>query len=580
MQFNKGGIMTVLRPWQKTALQKAIHWFLNVGKHRQFLMNAAPGAGKTLASISIANELIKKNEIDRVIIIAPRTEVVDQFAVDFKNYTGRFMSKVTKSDGDLSQLGTDICATWNALVGLKDAMQAVCQNSRVLVICDEHHHAAIDAAWGEGADKSFTDARFVLILTGTPVRSDNKQSIWLDTNNSGLINHPDDGTYTLTYGEAIDLGYCNPVTIHRHEGNFSVSIGTDVYQISSKNPAALAQHKKIPALQRALDFYKLVCTPQYQTDNITPNMSGYQATMIREAHAKLMDLRKRMSNAGGLIIAPTIDVANYMADLVSRIQGGKRPMVVHSQQPNSGQRIKAFRNNNHTWIVSVNMISEGVDIKRLRVLVYLPYAKTELAFRQAVGRIVRKYDDQDHTRGYVVMPSLNILEDYARRIEEEMPNSVGMTKPPSQKKTKTCPKCSHTCGILDKVCDTCGHEFKSVGNPRPEVFKTCDACGTLNPTSATSCNSCGKSFAPTIAMRLIDALRTGAIIRGMDLSETEVQVSEQMADKMRDSIFKSCDEKLKKVVALLPEESWSRLATIVAQAQQKKANKKNKGRNR
>ena len=52
-------------------------------------------------------------------------------------------------------------------------------------------------------------------------------------------------------------------------------------------------------------------------------MSGYQATMIREAHAKLMDLRKRMSNAGGLIIAPTIDVANYMADLVSRIQGGK-----------------------------------------------------------------------------------------------------------------------------------------------------------------------------------------------------------------------------------------------------------------
>ena len=81
------------------------------------------------------------------------------------------------------------------------------------------------------------------------------------------------------------------------------------------------------------------------------------------------------------------------------------------------------------------MISEGVDIKRLRVLVYLPYA-AELAFRQAVGRIVRKYDDQDHTRGYVVMPSLNVLEDYARRIEEEMPNSVGPTKPPSQKGQK------------------------------------------------------------------------------------------------------------------------------------------------
>ena len=40
--------------------------------------------------------------------------------------------------------------------------------------------------------------------------------------------------------------------------------------------------------------------------------------------------------------------------------------------------------------------------------------------------------------------------------------------------------------------------------------------------------------------------RTGAIIRGMDLSEAEVQVSEQMADKMRDSIFKSCDGEAQK----------------------------------
>ena len=568
-----------LRPWQARAISKCKNWFL-VDKNKRFLINAAPGSGKTICATVIAKELIEKEAIERVIVIAPTKEVVKQWADEFKFVTGRHMTKITGSNQGFEDYGVDLCATWQSIQGLLDGFQAICKKFKTVVICDEHHHAAVEAVWGEGAFGAFNEATYSIILTGTPIRSDGKDTVWFETGRNNTIEHPEEGSFTLTYGEAVDLEYCRPITFHRHEGNFSVSIGTDVYQISSKNPAALAQHKKIPALQRALDFYKLVCTPQYQTDNITPNMSGYQATMIREAHIKLMDLRKRMSNAGGLIIAPTIDVANYMADLVSRIQGGKRPMVVHSQQPNSGQRIKAFRNNNHTWIVSVNMISEGVDIKRLRVLVYLPYAKTELAFRQAVGRIVRKYDDQDHTRGYVVMPSLNILEDYARRIEEEMPNSVRMTKPPSQKKTKTCPKCSHTCGILDKVCDTCGHEFKSVGNPRPEVFKTCDACGTLNPTSATSCNSCGKSFVPTIAMRLIDALRTGAIIRGMDLSETEVQVSEQMADKMRDSIFKSCDEKLKKVVALLPEESWSRLATIVAQAQQKKANKKNKGRNR
>jgi hypothetical protein len=50
------------------------------------------------------------------------------------------------------------------------------------------------------------------------------------------------------------------------------------------------------------------------------------------------------------------------------------------------------------WIASVAMISEGVDIKRFRVLMYLPNALTELAFRQAIGRVVRSIGPTDDTR--------------------------------------------------------------------------------------------------------------------------------------------------------------------------------------
>jgi hypothetical protein len=39
---------------------------------------------------------------------------------------------------------------------------------------------------------------------------------------AGAIDQPEAGTYTLTYGEAVDLGYCRPVTFHRHEGKFTV----------------------------------------------------------------------------------------------------------------------------------------------------------------------------------------------------------------------------------------------------------------------------------------------------------------------------------------------------------------------
>ncbi|HOG51792.1 MAG TPA: hypothetical protein PKY10_14470, partial [Lentisphaeria bacterium] len=88
---------------------------------------------------------------------APRAEVVNQWADDFRQVTGRYMSKVTAQDGDIHRLGLDVCATWAAIQGLQDALQALCRAARVLVICDEHHHAAVQAVWGEGADSAFAD---------------------------------------------------------------------------------------------------------------------------------------------------------------------------------------------------------------------------------------------------------------------------------------------------------------------------------------------------------------------------------------------------------------------------------------
>ena len=104
-------------------------------------------------------------------------------------------------------------------------------------------------------------------------------------------------------------------------------------------------------------------------------------------HSKEDEMRMRMPHAG-LITAHNIEMANYMADLLAIIEG-ERPFVVHNQISRADQNIKAFKTSTNRWLVSVGMVSEGVDIPRLRVLVYLPYARTELAFRQAMGRVVQ-----------------------------------------------------------------------------------------------------------------------------------------------------------------------------------------------
>lgn len=551
-----------LRNWQVEALNKALAWLLPAGGDRHFIINAAPGSGKTIAACTIAQELIARGEIDRVVVIAPRAEVVNQWSADFQRVTGRFMSKVTGSDGDIEALGIDVCSTWSAVQGLLDGFQAICNSSRTLVICDEHHHAAVEAAWGSSADSAFAPAKHVLVLTGTPVRSDGEKSVWLAYDDAGAIDHPQEGTYTLTYGEAVDLGYCRPVTFHKHEGRFTVDLdGGESVEVASHHPADLTKElKRIPGLQSALDFYRLACTAQYEADGSTPLLSGYQATMLEWGSQKLDDLRLRMPNAGGLVIAPNIEMAEYMARLIEMIEG-EAPSIVHSQMNNPDARIRAFRNTNKRWVVSVAMISEGVDIKRLRVLVHLPNALTELAFRQAIGRVVRTQGHDDDTRAYVVMPCTEIFEKYARQIENEM--SPGKRKNPGTPKTKKCPACHTECDINATECECCGHQFPERGGLH---FKACADCGALNPVAATNCHSCGTSFGTSFTLSLDEALRTGAIVRGMELDEHEVTAGEALAAPMRERILKSGDSTLIRVYRMLPDESLARFLDIAAGA--------------
>jgi superfamily II DNA or RNA helicase len=551
-----------LRQWQAKALNKALNWLVVERQDRHFLINAAPGAGKTVAACAIAKALIELNEIDRVVVIAPRAEVVNQWAKDFRDVTDRFMTKVTGRDHDVESYEMDVCATWCAVQGLLDALQAVCRSSRVLVICDEHHHAAVQAAWGEGTDTAFADATFALVLTGTPIRTDGLRSVWLAYDDAGAINHPEAGTYTLTYGEAVELGYCRPITFHRHEGKFTVDLeGGNVIHVSGHDSATLTPElKRIPGLQRALDWYRLARTPQYQSDGQTPRLDGYQATMIAAGGQKLTELRERMPDAGGLVIAPRIEMAEYMATLIEMVEGEK-PFLVHSDTPNPESKIKAFRNTNKRWIVSVGMISEGVDIKRLRVLVYLPCALTELAFRQAVGRIVRSKGPNDDTRAYVVMPSCETFDSYARRVEAEMPRGVREEATVVRPRKKLCPACHTKNELSETTCQNCGHQFLASDQVQ---LKSCSNCEALNPNSATSCQSCGAAFSSSFALTLDEALREGAIVRGMDLTEEDVRLGEEIAGPVRERILESGDEHLVRYLRLLPEESFGRLKSILA----------------
>jgi superfamily II DNA or RNA helicase len=94
-------------------------------------------------------------------------------------------------------------------------------------------------------------------------------------------------------------------------------------------------------------------------------------------------------------------------------------MVVTSDDPGASAAIGRFGAGAQRWLVSVLMVSEGVDIPRLRVGVYATAARTELFFRQVVGRFIRRTRAPAEQMSHLLMPADPALKVLATRIEEE-----------------------------------------------------------------------------------------------------------------------------------------------------------------
>lgn len=94
-------------------------------------------------------------------------------------------------------------------------------------------------------------------------------------------------------------------------------------------------------------------------------------------------------------------------------------------------------------------------------------------------------------------------------------------------------------------------------------MRGCPDCGALNPITAGTCHACGASLTSTFSLTLDEALRAGAIVRGMDIDEDEVRHAEEIAPEVRDRVLRSGDQKLVKILRVLPDESWARLREIL-----------------
>jgi superfamily II DNA or RNA helicase len=359
------------------------------------LISAAPGAGKTRPSLEFARRQLQAKAIDSVVIACPTAPLIRQWARAAHELG---VNLAPDANSPKPPPGFHGVSVTYARVAKAPRRWANAIPRRTLVIADEAHHLGQDLAWGESFNTAFAQAPRWLLLSGTPFRSDAAPIPGVSYDSDG--NSIPDVSYS--YADAMLDGVCRPVAFVAYDGTLSWRSGDDVIESSFETVLSTREASR-----------------RYRTAISTELPDGLPR-ILEEADAKLREIRSNgHRDAAGLVIAADSDHARRIAKLLHEATG-RVPVVVLHAEARAAAKLAAFKDARDPWIVAVNMVSEGVDIPRLRVGVYATAAKTPLVFRQIVGRFVRTITERTAEASWLYIPADPILRDHAATIESEL----------------------------------------------------------------------------------------------------------------------------------------------------------------
>ncbi len=380
-----------LRAWQLDAFA---HW--SATRDRDSLIVATPGAGKTRFAARLVHSLLHSGAVQRALIVVPREHLKSQVALSLAehgiNVDYRFSNAVKR-------LAPDMHGAVVSYQQVAFAPRVFRELTRVptVVVLDEIHHAGDSATWGQALREAFEVAEFRIAMSGTPFRSDGTPIPFVRYVEGASV-----PAYAYDYTSALRDGVCRPL-VFPLQGGVAEWVSHDGKIVSASFETAL-ETKRLESerLRTAL------------------TQESWIGDVMQKAHAKLVELRAQgHADAGGLAIAMNQQHARFLADVLQR-RTGVTPAIVVSEDEDASRRIKLFARSRDPWIVAVHMVSEGVDIPRLRVGVFGSNVNTEMYFRQFCGRFVRAGDPTVQQQAFVYLPDDPKLRNLAARITADV----------------------------------------------------------------------------------------------------------------------------------------------------------------
>ncbi|QLK45264.1 diguanylate cyclase [Vibrio owensii] len=393
----------MLRPWQIECAKNALQKFR--GNRQHFFCQATPGSGKTVLAATVASRLLNDDMVDLVLCFSPSLTVSEGIKKTFSQTLN------CTFNGGLGSIGQSL--TYQSIQFLSDEFWETLRNHRVFVVFDEIHHcsgAELENAnvWGQQVLTKIQGlATYTLAMSGTPWRSDSLPIVM------GEYSDPDgrllvDFQYTLK--QAIDDGVCRAPNI----------VLVDNEQLS------VCSSEKVESFSSIIEMLKQT-KASYQS--VIHNQEAMEY-LLGLGCDRLEKVRIDVPNAGGLVVAASVQHAQAIKDILS-LKFGQTVSIVTYRHEEPLAEIDRYRQSDSQWIVSVGMISEGTDIPRLQVCCHMSSVKTELYFRQVLGRILRIDSSMAQQAWLFTFAEQNLIQ-FAERIEDDIPESclyVNMGKP-------------------------------------------------------------------------------------------------------------------------------------------------------
>ncbi|EPM6965506.1 DEAD/DEAH box helicase [Vibrio alginolyticus] len=384
----------MLRAWQQGCIRQAIEKYTSGSKH--FLVQATPGAGKTVMAAYVSKQLLDTNMIDLIMCFSPSVNVANGFTVTF--------SRILQCpfNGTLGSLG--ISLTYQAIQYLDEQFWETISKHRVLVIFDEIHHCSGETlaeanAWGEQVILNVQKAAtYTLALTGTPWRTDClpiSLSSYSDSEGKIICD------YQYTLRQAISEKVCRKPKL--------VLVDNERLRFTSSG-----QDKSYSSIQALFKEQKVSYSSLLQDEDALTHI-------LQLSVEKLSSIRETNNNAAGLIVAASVSHAKQIqAILHEKLK--QHTVMVSYHNPDAQSIIEEFKNGYSPWIISIGMISEGTDIPRLQVCCHLSNVRTELYFRQVLGRILRITESNNQEAWLYTFAEESLMK-FSEEIEQDIPEA-------------------------------------------------------------------------------------------------------------------------------------------------------------